>query len=142
MAIPAVALSYLGQPSSAAQGQIVNNGLGGPLSEQLLGIATFVGDGATTTATVNWIDGVQKIFQRPVAIVSLLSATAAATIGGDANQTVYSGVGSMTQFRVGQTLVVTGFSNAGNNGSFPITAISTSTIQVTNSGGVAETNPQ
>lgn len=141
MAIAATPLSYVGQPSSAAQGQIVNNGLGGPLSEQLLGIATFIGDGAATTATVQWIDGTQKIFQRPLVVVSLASATAAATINGVANQTVYSGIGSYGQFRVGQTLVVAGFSNAGNNGSFPITAVSTSSIQVTNSGGVAETNP-
>jgi len=33
MAIAAAALTYLGQPSSAAQGQIINNGLGGQLSE-------------------------------------------------------------------------------------------------------------
>jgi len=143
MAIAAVNMSYLGQPgTTAAQGQIVNSGLGGPLAGALVGIGTAVLDGAATTFTLNWIDGVQKIFQRPTVVVGLLSATAAATINGVANQTVYSGVGSMTQFRVGQSLVTTGFSNAGNNATSVITAISTSTIQVTNSGGVAETNPQ
>jgi len=55
-----------------------------------MGIATFVGDGATTTATVNWIDGVQKIFQRPVVVIPVLSVTAPATLGGVANQAVYS----------------------------------------------------
>ncbi len=142
MAIAAVNLSYLGQPSSPAQGQIVNSGLGGPLAGALVGIGTAVLDGAATTFTLNWIDGSQKIFQRPTVVVSLSSATAAATINGVTNQTVYTGVGAMTQFRVGQTLVTTGFSNAGNNASSVITAISTSTIQVTNSGGVAETTAQ
>jgi hypothetical protein len=141
MAISAANLSYVGQPASAAQGQIVNNGLGGPLSEQLLGIATFTGDGASTTATVNWIDGTQKIFQRPVVVVSVASVTAPATIGGVANQAVYSGVGSYGQFRVGQSVTFTGFSNAGNNGTFTINALSTSTIQVTNASSVAETAP-
>ncbi len=142
MAIPAVALSYLGQPSSAAQGQIINNGLGGQLSEELMGIATFVGDGATTTATVNWIDGVQKIFQRPVVVIPVLSVTAPATLGGVANQAVYSGVGSFSQFSKGQTITFAGFSNAGNNGAFVINLVSTSSVTVTNASSVAESNPQ
>lgn len=142
MAIAAANLAYVGQPSSAAQGQIINNGLGGPLSEALLGIATFTGDGASTTATVNWIDGVQKIFQRPLIVVPILSVAAPVTIGGVANQAVYKGVGSYGQFSVGQTVTFAGFSNAGNNGAFVINAVSPSSIQVTNAGSVAESNPQ
>jgi len=142
MAIAAVNLQYLGQPSPAAQGQIVNNGLGGPLSEALTGIGTAVLDGAATTFTLNWIDGVQKIFQRPVVIVPVLSVTAPATIGGVANQAVYSGVGSFGQFSKGQTIVFAGFSNAANNGSFVINVVSTSSVTVTNASSVAETNPQ
>ncbi len=142
MAIAAQPLVYLGQPSSPAQGQIVNNGLGGPLSETLVGIATFIGDGATTTATLNWIDGVQKIFQRPLLIIPVLAVTAPATIGGVANQAVYSGVGSFGAFRVGQSITFAGFSNAGNNGAFTINAVSTSSVTVTNASSVAESNPQ
>jgi hypothetical protein len=141
MAITAANLVYIGQPTSPAQGVIAASNDSGLLGKQNMGIATFTGDGASTTATVNWIDGVQKVFQQ-TAYAPVNAATAAATIGGVANQTIYSGVGAYGQFRVGQTLVVAGFSNAGNNGSFPITAITTSTIQVTNSGGVAETNYQ
>jgi len=142
MAIAAANLQYLGQPSPAAQGQIVNSGLGGPLSEALTGIATFVGDGASTTATLNWIDGVQKIFQRPLVVIPVLAVTAPATIGGVANQAVYSGVGSFGQFNVGQSITFAGFSNAGNNGTFVINARSTNSVQVTNSSSVAESNPQ
>jgi len=140
MAIPAVNLSYIGQPSVAAQGQIFNNGLGGPLSRIAAGIATFVGDGATTSAVVNWIDGVQKPYVTTV-VIPVLAVTAPATIGGVTNQAVYSGVGSYGQLRVGQSVTFAGFSNAGNNGAFTINALSSSSIQVTNASSVAETNP-
>lgn len=140
MAIPAANLVYLGQPAVAAQGQIFNNGLGGPLSRENVGIATFTGDGAATTATLNWIDGVQKPYVSTV-ILPFLAVTAPATIGGVANQAVYSGVGSYGQFRVGQTITFAGFSNAANNGAFVINALSTSSVQVTNASSVAETNP-
>jgi len=142
MAIAAVNLSYIGQPSSPAQGQIVNSGLGGPLSEVLVGIGTAILDGSSTSFTLNWIDGVQKIFQRPLVVLPVLSVTAPATIGGVANQAVYSGVGAFGQFRVGQTITFAGFSNAGNNGAFVINAVTTSSVQVTNASSVAETNPQ
>jgi len=142
MAIANVSLSYLGQPSSPAQGQIVNSGLGGPLSETLVGIGTAILDGASTTFTLNWIDGVQKIFQRPLVVIPVLAVTAPATIGGVANQAVYSGVGSFGQFRIGQTITFAGFSNAGNNGAFVINSVSTSSVTVTNSSSVAESNPQ
>jgi hypothetical protein len=142
MAIAAVNMSYIGQPSSPAQGQIVNSGLGGPLANALVGIGTATLDGAATTFTLNWIDGTQKIFQRPQVIVPVLSVTAPATIGGVANQAVYSGVGSYGQFRVGQSITFAGFSTAANNGAFTINALSTSSIQVTNASSVAETNPQ
>jgi|SRR6267378_280068 len=142
MAIAAVNLSYLGQPSSPAQGQIVNSGLGGPLSETLTGIGTAILDGAATSFTLNWIDGVQKIFQRPLSIIPVLAVTAPATIGGVANQAVYSGVGSFGQFSKGQTITFAGFSNAGNNGAFVINAVSSSSVTVTNASSVAESNPQ
>ncbi len=142
MAIAAVNLAYLGQPSVAAQGQIVNNGLGGPLSETLTGIGTAILDGSSTSFTLNWIDGVQKIFQRPLVVIPVLSVTAPATLGGVANQAVYSGVGSFSQFSKGQTITFAGFSNAGNNGAFVINLVSTSSVTVTNASSVAESNPQ
>ena len=89
---------------------------------------------------MNWIDGVQKPFQT-VIVVPVSSVTAPATIGGVANQAVYSGVGAYGQLAKGQSITFAGFSNAGNNGTFTINALTTSTIQVTNSGSVVETNP-
>lgn len=141
MAIAAQNLVYLGQPSSsAAPGQQYSNSDPGVLGKQLIGVAQFTGDGATTSATVNWIDGVNSIFVVPV-FLQLLSVTAPATIGGVVNQSVYSGVGSYGQLRVGQSVTFAGFSNAGNNGTFTINALTTSSIQVTNASSVAETNP-
>lgn len=142
MAIAAVNLSYLGQPSSPAQGQIINSGLGGPLAGALVGIGTAVLDGAATTFTLNWIDGSQKIFQRPQVVIPVLSVTAPATIGGVANQAVYSGVGSFGQLRVGQSVTIAGFATSANNVTATINAVSTSSIQITNASSVAETNPQ
>ena len=142
MAISAVNLQYLGAPGvNAAQGQIIAANDSGILGQQLYGIGTAVLDGAATTFTLNWIDGVQKLFTRQV-VTSVLSVTAPATIGGVANQAVYSGVGSYGQYRVGQTVTFAGFSNSANNGAFTITALTTSSIQVTNASSVAETNPQ
>src|SRR5258708_1559734 len=131
---------YLGQPvSSVATGQIYSSGLGSPLTSTLTGIGTSTVDGATATIQINFIDGTQKLSQVQV-VVPLQSATAAATINGVANQTIYSGIGSFGQFKVGQTFVTAGFANAGNNASSVITAVTTNSVQVTNSGGVAETN--
>lgn len=130
-----------GFPNTPAQGQIPSQGgLSGSQSKVLTGIATFTGDGATTTATLNWIDGVQKPFTSTVTI-PVLSVTAPATIGGVANQAVYSGVGAYGQLKVGQSVTFAGFTNGGNNGTFTINALTTSTIQVTNASSVAETNP-
>lgn len=146
MAIAAASLVPLRNPNGPgasfafAQGQISNNGLGGPASRDYEGIAVFTGDGATTSATLNYIDGVQQPFVNTL-ILPFLSVTAPATIGGVANQAVYSGVGSYGQLRVGQTVTFAGFSNAGNNGAFVINALATSSVQVTNASSVAETNP-
>lgn len=146
MAIAAANLIPLRNPNAPgssfafAQGQISNNGLGGPASRDYEGIAVFTGDGASTSAVLNYIDGVQAPFVSTL-ILPVLSAAAPATIGGVANQAVYSGVGSYGQLRVGQTVTFAGFTNAGNNGAFVINALSTNSIQVTNAGSVAETNP-
>lgn len=141
MSIAAVNLSYIGQPSVAAQGQVVASNDSGPLGKVVVGIGTAVLDGAATTFTLNWIDGVQKIFQNQVQ-VPFFAVTAPATIGGVANQAVYSSVGATGQFRVGQSVVIAGFANSGNNGTFTINGVTTTSVTVTNASSVAETNYQ
>jgi hypothetical protein len=140
MAIPNVNVSWYGQ-SSLAQGQIYGNNATGPQNEALIGIGTAVLDGATTTFQVNFIDGVQSLYKN-TAVLSVSSVAAPATIGGVANQAVYSGVGAYGALRVGQSITFAGFTNAANNGTFVINALTTSTVQVTNASSVAETNPQ
>lgn len=128
--------STLAQGSQPSQG-----GLSGTQSRQLLGIATLTLDGTTTTGlTANFIDGVQIPFTT-VLFAPVLSVAAPATINGVANQAVYSGVGAYGQLAVGKSVTFAGFSNAGNNGTFTVVALTTSTIQVLNASSVAETNP-
>lgn len=140
MAIPAVNTTWLGQ-SSLAQGQIYGNNATGSQNEVLIGGGTAILDGATTSFTANFIDGVQSLFKN-TQVLSVSSVAAPVTIGGVANQAVYSGVGAYGQLRVGQSITFAGFTNGGNNGTFTINALTTSSIQVTNPSSVAETNPQ
>ena len=145
MSITAVNASYFnGMPSgnAGAQGQIASQGgLTGPQAKGLLGVGTFVLDGSTTTGlTLNFIDGTQKPFQNLV-YISASGVTTAATINGVANQSVISGVGSFGALRVGQSITTSGYSNSGNNGTFTVNVVTTSSITVTNSSAVAETNP-
>jgi hypothetical protein len=143
MSIAAANLSYLGQPSAPAQNQVLNSNDSGQLGKTIAGIATFILDGATTTGLViNLIDGVQKVFQSPTNITNLYAVAAPVTIGGVANQAVYQSAGSTGQYRVGNSVVIAGFTNSANNGTFTINALTSSTIQVTNSSAVAETNYQ
>lgn len=138
MAISAVNLSYIGAGPTAA-GQILASNDPGPLAKVLVGYGTATLDGSSTTFTVNFIDGVQKLEQSTV-LLQLLSATAAATLGGVANQQVFTTANAATQIPIGTSVTTAGFSNSGNNGTFTVTGVSTNTIQVTNSSGVAETN--
>jgi hypothetical protein len=142
MAITAVNLQYAGQTPGAIQSQQISSqgGLTGTTAKALYGVGTAVLDGSSTTFTLNWIDGVQTPFKTTVTS-QVLTAAAAVTIGGVANQAVYSGVGAFGQLRVGQSVTFAGFTNSGNNGTFTVNALTTSTIQVTNSSSVAETNP-
>jgi hypothetical protein len=148
MSIAAVNPQYFAQnnPTSAAnsafaQGQIPSQGgVSGTQSRALIGLGTAVLDGAATTFTLNWIDGIQTPYKNAV-LVPFSAVTAPAIIGGVSNQAVYSGVGAYGQFRVGQSIVFAGFTNAGNNGTFTINAVATSSITVTNASSVAESNP-
>lgn len=155
MAIPAVSMNaspngYVGygqvsigtspQSGILSAGQIVEVGTSGPLAKTLTGIGTAVLDGATLTFVVNFIDGVNKIAQIPV-FIALQSVTAGATINGVANQSQYSGVGAFGQLKVGQSVTIAGFATAANNGTFTVTKVTSSYVQVTNAGpSVAETN--
>ena len=65
-----------------------------------------------------------------------LSAASAAS-GGD---TTYTGSFTTSQFPVGATAYISGFTNAGNNGAFPIVSVTSTALVVTNSGGVAESH--
>ena len=143
MAITVGTTTYLGGPlAAAAQGQQYSmSGISGPTSAVVTGICTLTLDGSSTTATVNFIDGVQKLFNTKTVVITGLTVAAPATIGGTANQVIISGVGAFGQFKVGQSVTFAGFSNSGNNGPFTIVAITTSTLQITNASGVAETNP-
>lgn len=65
---------------------------------------------------------------------TLTAASAAA--GG---QTTYTGT-ALGYMPVTGILLVAGFTNSGNNGNFPIVSSTSTTVTVTNSGGVAETH--
>lgn len=83
MAIPAVNAVYT-TPGPTASGQILAFGPGGAAELAYIGTATFVGDGAATSATLNLIDGVATLPFTPSAIVvsraGKTADTAAATI--------------------------------------------------------------
>lgn len=55
--------------------------------------------------------------------------------------TIYNGIftGGGANALAGWSIAISGFSNSGNNGTFPITASTATSITVTNGGGVAET---
>src|ERR1700720_2243508 len=79
---------------AGAQGQLYSQGgVSGFQSKNVYGLSTITLDGALTTATVNFIDGTQKWFQRNINIAAT-GVTAPATIGGVANQSIISGVGA------------------------------------------------
>lgn len=140
MAIPNVNFQPATSGPATASGQLLSQGgLSGFQSKNLFLLGTAVLDGAATTFTANFIDGTQKLFQRTVNI-SAGNVTAPATIGGVANQSVISGVGAFGQLSVGMSVATTGFANSGNNGTFTVNALTTSSIQITNSSAVAETN--
>ncbi len=133
MAIPAVNLSYIGA-GPAATGTITSNYQGGPQGKTLLGMGTATLDGAATTFTVNWLDGVQKPFGKLV-VVQLVSAATAS--GGN---TVYTTLNAGNQIPNGTSVTVAGFSTGANNGTFTVQSSTANTITLNNGSGVAESN--
>lgn len=139
-AAPAINLSYIGQGPKSS-GQLIADQTSGPKAKTLyaFGVAT---NGNTTTAAnsapVNFIDGVQTLGK--TTILQLQSVTAPATINGVANQAIYSSVFGDNLVLVGDSVVIAGFTNSGNNGTFTVNVVSATGITVTNSSSVAETN--
>lgn len=84
MAIPTVNGTYVGSQAPQFTGQILAANAGSQAEFAYIGTATFVGDGATTTATLNLIDGTNVLPFTPSAILisraGKTSDTAAATI--------------------------------------------------------------
>jgi hypothetical protein len=147
MAIPAQTPTWLGYGSGwtgantlGAGVVATQGGLSGMAGKTLTGIVTFVLDGTLTAATMNMIDGVQNINQQTI-VCPMQSVTAPATYNGTANVAIYSGVGNIGQIQVGQSFVVTGFANGGNNGTFTVLAKTAYQIYAVNASSVAETNP-
>jgi hypothetical protein len=141
MANPVINLSYIGVGPTAGN-QFIADQTSGPKSKTLYAYGNLVAQSSTftstTVATINFIDGVQTLGQ--TLVKQLYAVTAPATIGGVANQVVYSVLGGASQIQVGQSVLIAGFTNSGNNGTFTVNAISATTITVTNSSSVAETN--
>jgi uncharacterized repeat protein (TIGR01451 family) len=83
---------------------------------------------STTTLTLNNTNGVAQTH----------AATAAVTTSTTYNGTITGGAGNAYN---GDTVVVTGFVNAGNNGTFKATASSATTLTLNNIASIAETDP-
>jgi hypothetical protein len=142
MAIPAQNLTYIGQPTSPAQGQVITGNESGPLTKVVAGTATFTLDGTLTVATLNFVDGVQLLGQ---AQYNLSLTTVAAAVGGN---TTYSGGGfsqpvgvSFGKIQVGSSVTFQGFSNGANNGTFTVVSVTGQSVTVNNASGVVEFNP-
>lgn len=75
MAIATQSATYVKQGPSYT-GQSLQPNKHSNLETALLGYATFTGDGSTTTATLNYIDGTQALNSTPTLIF-------AAVVGGD-----------------------------------------------------------
>lgn len=79
MAITAANSTLVGGPSKT--GQIVVQGLNDPFARAIYGTNTVTGDGASSSFTVNIIDGTQDIGFTPTAIVcNRIGGAATATI--------------------------------------------------------------
>lgn len=142
MAIPAVNLTYIGQPTGPTQGQVITGNESGPLTKVIAGTAQFTLDGVLTVATLNFIDGNQLLGQ---ALYNLSLTTVAAAVGGN---TTYSGGGfsqpvgvSFGKIQVGSSVTFVGFANGANNGTFTVISKTDQSITVNNASGVAEFNP-
>lgn len=138
MAHSVVNLSYIGQPSSPAGGQIVADQTSGPKARSLYAYGTIVNGSSTfcteTSTTVNFIDGVQAFGKTFVLPINKVAIDATTNTYAD-----YYTVGGALQARVGDSVTVAGCSTSANNGTFTVEAVSSSYIVLNNSSAVAET---
>jgi len=110
----------------------------------------LVGLFASTDAQVNQIrlfrttdGGGQPYFELPTSPYPNIGWTFTSVANASAGSTVYTGMpngASGFSSSVGQTFTVAGFSTGANNGTFACTAVSATTLTLTNAGGVAETH--
>lgn len=134
MAITQNNISWVGQgPTGSNQVNAEATGAGAE-AKSLDGFGQLKLDGSATTVTLNFIDGVQgfgrsTVLQLNQAFAAANSATKYSTLSG-----TYGGF-------VGQSIVIAGFTNSANNGTFTVNSIGSGFIVVSNSSGVAETNP-
>ncbi len=84
-----------------------------------------------STATSITVNNANGVFQNH-------AATATVTTGAVYNGTITGGTGNAF---AGDTVIVTGFTNAANNGSFIATASTATTLTVNNKASIAETDP-
>lgn len=133
----AVNLSYIGQGPSGG-GQRIADQTSGPKAKTLYGVGTLLSGSDATTAAVNFIDGTQSLGE--VIITSLQSVAAPVTLNGVANQAFYAGNKGATQFQVGQSAVIAGFTTAANNVTATVNVVTSTGFYVTNASSVAETN--
>lgn len=81
MAIAAASVSFDGNGPSKTGQIVAQSGLQGNAAQMYIGTATFTGDGASTSATLNYIDGTQVLGFVPSAIfVSRSGGSAAASV--------------------------------------------------------------
>ena len=134
MAISGNNLSYVGGGPTANNQVNSYLALTGAGAKSLDAYAKLVLDGAATTTTQNFIDGVQTFGQSVV----LPLASVAASIGANA---VYNTPAGPTFNMVGKSVVVAGFTNGANNGTFTVVAVGSGNITLSNASAVAELNP-
>lgn len=82
-------------------------------------------------------------FELPVSNFPNIGWTFTSVANAAAGSTVYTGTptgGSGFASSVGQSFLVAGFTNSANNGTFPCTAATATTVTLTNASGVAETH--
>lgn len=77
MAIATANLTYIGSGPTATGQICVQDGLSGDFARTLVGTVTFTGDGASTSATMNYIDGTAVLGFQPRGIVAFRSGGAA-----------------------------------------------------------------
>lgn len=70
MAITAQAMTWIGQGPTDTLQVLLQGNLEGNFASTLIGKATFTGDGATTTAVVNYIDGTKQLSFNPSGVIA------------------------------------------------------------------------